>query len=763
MLVAVYFCSVQTASFFRQAVHFQPLFGTCRLTLIAASLPLFAMASSVPVQLPAHVWLHCALYLSWQERLMQASHLCSSLVSPAAVVSEYDHLHLTVPVFNALCSFIPSAVRLLSSAPSVSIDASVGTEVLQDGGGPLHTFFSSLSQLPGYAPPLLAVRSLFAGGEIVQCAIDSQLSLSHLSSLSLHPLTADSQLMHVRNRLWCALHSLPRLRRLKLERYVLCVVDHSVLFSLPLEQLDLRSCCRAQSAVSHMAAVGLSSTLHSLLLETDGERIDRREADALILNLARVPSLRYLSFYATVLPRQLRLVSSIQRLTAVDLSSSAVDPSYLSIFVSPTEAPALPHLIHFSAAQADFVPYQRRNCTAAQHVQPVLHFAHSYSQLRTCKLAVARAVLSHTALVVEALSELSQVRTFALRVAQMDDTVQQQPDSEQDEEEEQRDAEKAEDKQDEEMVAMEKQQVEAAPIISGSFSRRDPPQRLSLSWLVVLELDGVALQDVSLLTVLQGCCRLRRVTCRECGQQTTAAWLLAAINAPHLISLILYAEEVKATAAAWKKAIDAFPSLAYLIAPPTAAQPATTSSSSYPGLAQLEIRMLNAQQSDTAGFSSLVQLMTAAPLTALSIHLPINATLANRLQQLQAMSHIQSLHIAPLPGRVDTAEAGRHQQTADKVQKLLTRCVHGRQLSQQQYAQWIADGWDRELMGDAREDTDSQVSHEAAVDVLRQGDDYTQAGGMFSRLFTTSAGSDQRAGRQQFFHELAGLCEAEHA
>ena len=714
------------------------------------------MAWCLPLALPSHLWLRSALHLTWQERVTQTSHLCGALVSPVWVCSESDHLHLTASVFHALCSFNLSALRMLSCAPSVSVDEAVGALILHDGDEPLRTLFTSLAQLPGCAPPLLSVRSLYAGGEFVQCALDTHLPLPQLSSLSLHPLTHRSQSMHVRNQLWCALYCLRQLRRLKLHRYNLCGVDHSVLFSLPLEHLDLSNCTRAESAVGSMAAVGVSSTIRSLLLETEGTRIGRREASALLLNLSRVPRLRYFALSSVLTPHRLRLLSFFEQLTGVDLSSSAIDPAYLSYFTTSTGVPALPCLMHFSSAQADFVQRERFDYEVNSLQRHMLCFARTYSKLHTYKLVLGREATNDMVIVAKALSEVKQVRAFGLRVAQRDDTIEHDELHDSDEEEQQAEGEEKE----------EDESAAAATAITAP-SPCHIPHTLTLNWLAMLELDAVPLQDASLLTVLKGCKRLRRVTCRDCGQQTTAAWLLAAINAPHLISLILYAEEVKATAAAWKTATEAYPSLAYLIEAPSPSQSAgaTTNSSGYPGLAQVEIRVRTTQQSDRAGFTSLMQLLSAAPLTALNIHLPTNALLGSRTQQLQAMSHIQSLHIVPLPAsmQADTVEAQKHSQTADKIQDLLTRCVCSRQRSQQQYAQCLAASWDREVMRDGQEgkEGDSMASQEAAVDALLQDDDYTQASGMFSRSFTTSSVEGQVAGREQFFHELAGLHDAE--
>jgi len=628
----------------------------------------------------------------------------------------------------------------------VSVDKAVGEEILRDGDEPLRTLLTSLSQLPGYVPPLLSVRSLYAGGEFVQCALDSHLPLSELSSLSLHPITPRSRQMLVRNRLWCVLYSLPRLRRVKVSRYELGAMDHSVLFSLPLEHLDLSTCTRAESTMGGLAAVGVSRTLRLLLLETEGVRMERQEAGAFMLNLSRIPHLAYFALNAVLLPSRLRLLSYIQQLTAVDLSYSAIDPAYLSFFVSPTNDPVLPRLIYFSAAQTKFALDQRRNRSQEGSLQrTMVRFTRAYSRLRTCRLALSGGQIHNIGMVAEALNEVREVRTFGLTVAHRDDTFQRGELQDSDDEDEEEDEEEKEERKEEPKGA---------------------PPTVSLSWLSILELDAVPLQDASLLAVLKGGGRLRRVTCRNCGQQTTAAWLLAAMNAPHLISLVLYAEQVKVTAAAWKRATEDYPSLAYLIDPPAAAASLSpTNHRGYPGLAQLEIRMVSAQQSDKAGFTQLMHLMAAAPITALNIHLPVNAVLGSRVGALTAMSHIQSLHIVPLPAGVqsDTADGAQHTETANKIQQLLSRCECDRQQSQQEHAEWLTAGWDRDLMRDGPEGSkgSSVVSQQAAVHVLKQGDDFTQGGGMFNRMFTTSAREGQMAGREQFFHELASLCDCE--
>ena len=683
---------------------------------------------------------------------MHASHLCRSLASPACLCGESDHLRLTAAVFHALCSFNRSASHMLSSAPSVSVDEAVGAEILSSGDEPLRTLLTSLSQLPSCAPPLLLVRSLYAGGEFAQCALDCQLPLSQLSSLSVHPLTARSGLMCERNRLWCALYCLPRLRRLKVDRYTLCAVDHSVLFSLPLEHLDLSGSTRACSTVGSLAAVGISRALRSLLLEADGMRMERQELGALMQNVSHTPSVRYLAFSAASLPHRLRSLSTIRQLTAVDLSSSAVDKAYLSFFVTSSGSPVLPCLVYFSAAQVDFIQHNRLTQRADSLQHDLLRFAHAYRQLHTCRLALAGDELTHAMLVEEALNELQHVRTFGLR-AQSKAAIRHDGQYDSDEEDEQFEDEKRE---------------ETSAAATTTVSLTGAPLLRSLRWLADVELNAVPLQDTALLAVLRSCCRLRRVTCRDCDQQTTAAWLLAAINAPYLVSLTIYSEEVKATAAAWKRAIEAFPSLAYLIDPPTSSSdsPVPVLHSGFPGLAQLGIRLSNAEQSDTLGFTSLMYLMANAPITALSIHLPVNAALGARIQQLQAMSHMQSLRISPQAGKgqADTAEGRKQQQTADSIQQLLTSCVRSRQLSQQQHAQWLAAGWDRERMCDSEEGTEGggMCSHNAAVDVLKQGNEYTQAHGMFHRLFSASPADGQPlAGRERFFDELRGLCEAD--
>ena len=650
---------------------------------------------------------------------MEASRLCRSLVSPSTLYGECDHLRLTDSVFHALCSFNHSAVRTLASAPSVSVDEEVGAEILRDSDEPLRTLFTSLSQLPGFPPPLLSVRSLYAGGEFLQCALDSNLPLSQLSSLSLHPLTGRSRLMRVRNRLWCSLHSLPQLTRLKVGRYTLSAVDHSVLFSLPLEHLDLSNSICSESAMESMAAVGVSRTLRSLLLETSGARMEKQEVGALMLNLSRTPLLRYVALSAVLFSSSMRLLSSVQQLTTIDLSGSAIVPAYLSFFVSSTGEPALPLLVHFSTAQSELVQHDRLKCEAHILRLCMLRFAHAYRQLHTCRLtAVSTELVNNVTVVAETLSEVRQVRLFGLRMVPTNETMErcQLEDSDQEDEQEEQSEEK--------IAGM-------GGAATATVTPSSVPQALSLSWLAQLDLDAVPLHDASLLLVLRGCTRLRQITCRNCEQQTTAAWLLAAMNAPHLISLVLYAEEVKATAAAWKKATDTFPSLAYLIDPLTSADsPSATSCSGYPGLAQLELRMLQDQQSDKAGFASLMRLMAAAPLTALNIHLPVNAVLGSRLLQLQAMSHMESLNIVTPQRAVqaDTTEGEKHREVADKIQRLLNRCVHDRRLSQQHYAEWLTTSWDKEVLGDGQEgkEGDRMLSHHAAVNGLVQGDSYTQ-------------------------------------
>ena len=709
------------------------------------------MSSCPLLLLQPYVWLRTALFLSWQERLLQACHLCRRLVSAVRDCGDFDHLRLTVAVLHALCSFNRSAIRMLSDAPSVSIDAALAAGILRDSDEPLRTLLTSLSQLPGFSPPLHSVRSLYAGGEVVQCALDSRLPLSQLSSLALQPVTARSRLMRVRNRLWCALHCLPRLRRLKLDDYELNAADDSVLLSLPLEHLDLSSCTRLDSAEDSMAAVGVSHTLRSLVLETTCTRMSEQAVSALLFNLQRSPRLRYLTLSADLSPSRLRLLSSIRQLTSVDLSASAIVATYLSFFTSATGDPMLPCLLHFCSAHARLVSHTPGEHAEASLDSAVVRFARAYNQLHTCKLAVSSGVGNTAA--TQALLELPQVRVFGLVGARTErsSTRDEQPDSDEDDEAAQDEA-----TEERKVAAVERPSVVRQP--------------LCLVWLSQLELDGVPVQDASLLAVLQGCQRLRRVTCRNCNWQTTAAWLLAATSAPYLLSLILYAEEVKVTAAAWKKAAEAFPSLAYLLDCHGGAElpPPALRQSGYPELAQVEIRLLSEQQSDKAGFASLMHLMAHAPLTALNIHLPANAVFSSRIQQLKAMSHMTSLHIVPTHthAQAATAEGRRHREAADSVQRLLGTCVHERQLNQQQSAERTVGGWQRELLGDAQEaeKEGSLSNHRAAADDLVQGDDYNQADGMFSQRFDAAGdNAGRRVGRERFFHELAGLCGAEGA